>query len=859
MVGIQTPRVKPGGVDQGVDRGASGSIDTMSLNIADSRDSRASLIAEQAIRRLACLVVAATVFYGALPALAQTPSISGIEPPARTGALRVGTLEAELIADRVAVQPGGRVELGVRLRHDPAWHTYWRNSGDSGLPTTVEPAGPAGSTFGALRWPAPKRIWIGPLANYGYEGEVVLPFTASLPDGFGGASARFEARVAWLVCKEVCVPGEARLAFDLPVIAKTGPLAAPSRDARLFEDMSQRTPDPASPIAVQAYSRPGKVSLVFETPSGMQAISSASYFPYAAGLISPPAPQALMRTERGWRIDLVTTSDGVTADRALDGLLWADGRALELRSRAASGEPPAATLVSIADRADQPGTTATAATAAKPGGLLAAAGLQPGASGRAPSSTSTPSANSGASPIGAADPVTDAVPDSSLFLALGLGLLGGLILNLMPCVFPVIGLKVMGFASSGAGSPAARRQTKAAALAFVAGIVLSFWLLGGLMLALRAAGSAVGWGFQLQSPAFVAAMALLFVAIGLNFSGVFEMGLALTRLGGAGATRRIHTLAGDAAPDETRHAGRSSLAGAFGSGCLAVLVATPCTAPFMGSALGFTLSQPALESMAVFTAIAVGMGAPYLLLGWFPAWVARLPRPGKWMQTLRELLAFPMYASAAWLAWVLAQQAGADALLRLLLAAVLVGLAAWAWGRYATPAADRMATAVGIAAASLAAALMLLWPLGEEGVQAAASPAQSFDLSSGSSGLSSGMSPATSAPSDKPWQAWSEQRVLDALALGHPVFVDFTAAWCVTCQANKQLALERQPVIDAFARSKVVTLRADWTQRDPAIAAALARHGRNGVPLYLVYHPGRAKPVVLPELLTATIVIDALR
>ena len=868
MVGIQPARVKPGGIDHGAGHGASGSIDAMSLNIADSRDSRASSIAEGASRRLACLLVAATVLCGVLPALAQTPSTSGIEPPARTGALRVGTLEAELIADRVGVQPGGQIELGVRLRHDPAWHTYWRNSGDSGLPTTVEPQGPAGSVFGALRWPAPKRIWIGPLANYGYEGEVVLPFSASLPDGLAGSSARFEARVAWLVCKEVCVPGEARLALELPVIAKSGPQAAPSRDARRFEDMAQRTPDPASALAVQAYRRPGKVSLVFETPPGIQAISSASYFPYATGLISPPAPQALMRTERGWRIDLVTASDSATADGALDGLLWADGRPVELRSRTASGEPPAATPVSVSDRADQLGTSATATAAPKPGGLLAAAGLPQGASEgglSASSSTSTPIAFSGGSPMGVADTVPGAVPgaatdpattDTSLVLALGLGLLGGLILNLMPCVFPVIGLKVMGFASSGAGSPAARRQMKAAALAFVAGIVLSFWCLGGLMLALRAAGSAVGWGFQLQSPAFVAAMALLFVAVGLNFSGVFEMGLGLTRLGGAATTRRIDTAAGDSAPDEPRYVEGGSLAGAFGSGCLAVLVATPCTAPFMGSALGFTLSQPALEAMAVFTAIAVGMGLPYLLLGWFPAWIARLPRPGKWMQTLRELLAFPMYASAAWLAWVLAQQAGADALLRLLLAAVLVGLAAWAWGRYATPAANRMPTAIGIAAASLASALMLLLALGDEGRQAGALPAQALDSSSGSPGLSSALSAALP---DKPWQAWSEQRVLDALAQGHPVFVDFTAAWCVTCQANKQLALERQPVIDAFVRSKVVTLRADWTQRDPAIAAALARHGRNGVPLYLVYHPGRAKPVVLPELLTAAIVIDALR
>jgi thiol:disulfide interchange protein DsbD len=296
-----------------------------------------------------------------------------------------------------------------------------------------------------------------------------------------------------------------------------------------------------------------------------------------------------------------------------------------------------------------------------------------------------------------------------------------------------------------------------------------------------------------------------------------------------------------------------SLPGAFGSGCLAVLVATPCTAPFMGSALGFTLSQPAVQAMAVFTAIGIGMGIPYLLLGWFPAWVGRLPRPGRWMQTLRELLAFPMYASAAWLAWVLTQQAGPDALARLLFAAVFIGLAAWAWGRYATPAAGRLSTAIGIAMASLAAALLLLWALGGEDAGRATSGTQT-EGRSGSlpSALASG------AP-DRPWQAWSDQRVKDALAQGHPVFVDFTAAWCVTCQANKQLALERQPVIEAFARRKVVTLRADWTQRDPAIAAALARHGRNGVPLYLVYHPGRAQPLVLPELLTASIVLDALR
>lgn len=805
------------------------------MNIADLRTDQASMSAALAARLLAWLpawlIAASVVLGGAHAALAQTPAAPRIESAAIAGAQRVGTLEAELVADRVGLQPGGRIELGVRLRHDPAWHTYWRNSGDSGLPTTVEPEGPAGSTFGALRWPAPKRISIGPLANYGYEGEVLLPFTVTLADGFAGSTVRFEARVAWLVCKEVCVPGEARLALELPVTAKTGPQAAPSRDARLFEAMALRVPDPASPLSVRAYRGPGKASLVFETPAGMQTIASASYFPYTPGQISAPAPQMLMRTDGGWRIDLVTMSDAVPTDGALDGLLWADGRPIELRALSANGEPPAATLVSVADRTDQP------ASAARPGGLLAAAGLQPGSA----AGTVPPSATSASSPLaappGTSGATTDTPTDTSFGLALGFGLLGGLILNLMPCVFPVIGLKVMGFASSGVGSSEARRQMKRSAAAFVAGIVLSFWLLGGLMLTLRAAGGAIGWGFQLQSPAFVAAMALLFLAVGLNFSGVFEMGLGLTRLGGAGEARRM--------------AG-GSLPGAFGSGCLAVLVATPCTAPFMGSALGFTLSQPAFQAMAVFTAIGIGMGIPYLLLGWFPAWVGRLPRPGRWMQTLRELLAFPMYASAAWLAWVLTQQAGPDALARLLFAAVFVGLAGWAWGRYATPAAGRLPTAIGIAAASLAVALTLLWALGGEGAGRSSASGAEADGRSGS--LPSALS---SVATDRPWQPWSDERVLDALARGHPVFVDFTAAWCVTCQYNKATTLSDPSVLADFAARQVVLLRADWTRRDPVITAALGALGRSGVPVYQLQMPGKA-PVLLPEVLSPAEIRQAL-
>jgi thiol:disulfide interchange protein DsbD len=399
--------------------------------------------------------------------------------------------------------------------------------------------------------------------------------------------------------------------------------------------------------------------------------------------------------------------------------------------------------------------------------------------------------------------------------------LGGLLLNLMPCVFPVIGLKVLGFAQSDADEAAGRQSMRRGGFAFAGGVLVSFWVLGGLMLALRAAGDAVGWGFQLQSPGFVAAMSLLFLLIGLNFSGLYEFGLTLTRLGGVGSGT----------------AKGSSAAGAFAAGALAVLVATPCTAPFMGSALGLTLTQPAWQAMSIFTAIGLGMALPYALLGAYPHWLKALPRPGRWMQTLREALAFPMYASAAWLAWVLARQAGADAVLRLLLAAVVMAAGAWAWGRFSTPPAARLRLALMSLLLAIGVSFLLLAPLQTD--------------------ASGQASPGSSSASG--WQDWSEARVEQALAQGRPVFVDFTAAWCVTCQANKQLVLERQAVSQAFERAQVVLLRADWTRRDPVIAAALAQHGRNGVPLYLLYRPNQPKPVILPELLTVATVLEALR
>jgi thiol:disulfide interchange protein DsbD len=603
-------------------------------------------------------------------------ALAGFASQATEAPVRTELVEAELVAERGAPEPGKPLTLALRLRAAKGWHTYWRNPGDSGQPTSIEWQLPQGYRAGPIQWPLPEKLPIGPLANYGYENEVLLLTDLEVPGG-AAAPARFAARVKWLVCNpERCIPESAELQLSL-----AGP-AAPTPWAQAIAYARETLPEAAgADWKLQAHGGAGGVRLEIAGPAAFSA-KTLHFFPYEEGKVRHAAAQALERSDGGLRLFVPAIEQPVGGFERLHGVLVADGvRGFEI---------------------DVP---VKGAVVAAPAGASAAT--------------------------------------LGLAAALALAFAGGLILNVMPCVLPVLSIKVLGFAR-GRSAQAMRLH----GLFYGAGVLASFLALAGLLIALKAAGSAVGWGFQLQSPVFVGLLALLFTALALNLSGAFEFGsLVPARLAGASATHPH--------------------ADAFLTGILAVVVASPCTVPFMGAALGYALTESAAVSLAVFAALGIGMAAPYVLLAFEPRWLHRLPKPGPWMVTLKRWLALPLYATVAWLLWVLSIQVGALA---------------------AQPETDA-------------------------------------------------------------WQPYSEARVAELVAQGKPVFVDFTAAWCVTCQVNKQLVLSRPETERAFAERGVVLLRADWTREDPEITRALAALGRNGVPVYVLYRPGRG-PRLLPEILT---------
>jgi thiol:disulfide interchange protein len=549
--------------------------------------------------------------------------------------------------------------------------------------------------------------------------------------------------------------------------------ARPGPHAALFERMQARVPGALRADKVSATLDADRIRLVFTaTPTPKR----VEFFPLEEARIEAAAPQVL-QADGGASALLLRAAQPVSPQfRTLKGVLVVDG-----------GPGEGAGWAGTVEVALTPGTVA----AAPAGGLGAAASA------------------GGATAIG-------------FWGALVGALIGGLILNLMPCVFPVLSLKLLSLMQhQREAGAAAGRPLRAHGLAFAAGVVLSFLLLAGLLLALRAGGEQLGWGFQLQTPWVVAALAVLFVAIGLNLLGAFEFAFG-GRLASSAVAQRLQS---------------DTLAGSFWTGVLAVVVAAPCTAPFMGAALGYAVSQPAAVALLIFAMLGVGMAIPYLLLTIFPALLARLPRPGAWMERFKQAMAFPMFATAVWLLWVLALQVDANGIGLVLAALVLVGLGAWATGL-----AQRGAR--GFRWVALLAAGLALYAV----FAATRAPLQAAAVAD---------SGASASASQRAWEPWSAQRVAQLQAQGTPVFIDFTAAWCVTCQANKQLVLNRASVEQAFDLAGVVRLRADWTRRDDDITRELARYNRNGVPLYvLIDRKGRAQ--VLPEVLTESALTQAL-
>ena len=678
-------------------------------------------------------------------------------------------VEAELVAAKTALVPGQSLDAALRLKVQPGWHTYWRNPGDSGLPTTLAWKLPAGVSAGALEWPAPQALPAGPLVNYGYEGEVLHPvkLTAS-NDLKPGDQVTLAARADWLVCTEICIPDGADLTLELPVASTAGEVA---RFGPAIEATRAALPKPLEGWRVEARGNGAKVALTLTPPAGTPDAGTLRFFPYDDSRIEPSAPQSMARSGDGYVLTLPVSSQLASPFKSLTGVISATKGFGDGALRAATLEFPVAGIVS--------------------------AGPKPALDG-------TPAAT-----------VAESLPTNlTLLTALLFAFVGGVVLNLMPCVFPVLSLKALSLAAPGHLQLDAQRRQ---GMAFAIGVVLTFLALGAVLSVARAAGEQLGWGFQLQSPAVVTALAVLFFVLALNLSGVFEFAAVATSAAGFHA--------------------RNPYADSFVSGILAVVIASPCTAPFMGAALGYAFAQSTLLTLVVFAALGLGMALPYLLLAWFPGWRRVLPKPGKWMEHLRQFLAFPLYATVAWLAWVLGAQLDNDAVARLLITLTVIAFALWAWRIYRV-GGRRVWSGAAIAGAIVA--LVIAWPLFAGERPAASLAASEVESASGAG-----------------WGRYSAARVDEITREGRPVFVDFTAAWCVTCQVNKRLVLNDAGIRREFANRNVVMLRADWTRRDPAITQALTALGRNGVPVYVLYRPGK-EPLLLPEVLQKGIVIDAL-
>lgn len=728
----------------------------------------------------------------ALAGLLLVPAMAQMAP-AGGAVVTTPQVRAELLAHAPqGIEPGQPLWLGLQIQHQPQWHTYWKNSGDSGKPTELRWTLPAGLVAGDIEWPVPHKIPVANMVNYGYDGTVLLAVPVTVTPAFKtsplGNDVEVRLHAEWLVCRKECIPESGDFLLRVPVRGSTALHGA------AFDAAKAARPRPLAATAKDSVRVQGLQLLISVAglPADWQG-KSLDFFPEVPEVIETAAPWKQSWQGSVWSAQVPVSAQRLNSPNLLPMVLTHGASGVRLEVKVGGKWPPVVDPLAGQAAAKEPNINSPAGRASESAAAaVTGTTVQP----QTPATAYVPA------------PVTaPSVASGSLALSLLGALLGGLILNLMPCVFPVLAIKLLSFSQHGDD----RRRQRISAVAYSLGVVLSFVALGGLLLALRAAGESLGWGFQLQNPWVVAALAGLFTLLGLNLAGLFEFG---------------QILPSSVASLQARH----PVVDAWLTGVLAVAIASPCTAPFMGASLGFAVGLPVHEALLVFATLGLGMALPYLAVALTPQLARLLPRPGAWMQTFRQLMAFPMFATVVWLVWVLGQQSGIDGASSLLALLVTMSALIWALGQSGK-------TRVLL---SLALAALLVWMAGTWGPLLAASAP----------------TPVTAASHDR-WQAWSAARVQQAASQGQPVFVDFTAAWCVTCQVNKRSTLTNAELLADFDRRRVLLLRADWTRYDAAITQALSELGRSGVPVYVLHRPGKS-PLVLSELLSVPEVRAAL-
>lgn len=672
-------------------------------------------------------------------------------------------VKPQLLADTTAIVPGKPFTVGLLLHMVPHWHTYWKFSGDAGLPSEMKWHLPSGWKVGEIQWPIPSKMSDpGDIQTYGYENEVLLMQEITPPAAIGDASVKLSVDASWLVCEKLCVPGGASLSLDLPIGGQNAPA-----NEELFTRYRRSLPQswPGKDVASAGWSRIGAELRLIVTSKALVNYPIIEFFPVPPGNVVVGHPKSELS---GAKITFHVPIE--TDDKNVSSL----------------------------------------------GGIVVFGQNENGADRNAWSLTSADGAmlREANSSVGSMESRPTGLAKFLLF-----GFLGGFILNLMPCVLPVISLKIFGFIQH-AGQD--RRKIFRSGLAFIAGIFVWFIGLAIVLIALKRAGHEITWAVQFTNPYFVLGMSVVVLAFALNMFGVFEITLP------QGATRGLLSWT----------AGEGD-AGSFFQGVFATVLATPCTAPFLGTALGFAFTQSSAVIFLMFLAIAAGMSAPYLLLSAQPAWLRFLPKPGAWMERVKQLMGFFLLATLVFLLYVLGSERGLDALIWSCGFLLCVSIACWMKGAFLVPTASAMTRVVSVV---LALAILIgggFYFIGEK--------------------FRASRLTVSAAHTDGDWQAFTPERLQSELAQGRTVFVDFTAAWCLTCKFNEATVLESGDVREAFQRGGIVKMKADWTNADPVITKILKQFGRPGVPLYVLYPSDKnQEPFVFPELLTKSIVLDKL-